>query len=78
MPSEIHRSVRGLDVLCHWKGTEYRTFLYYLGVVILKEVLPLDAYQHFLKIFCAITICSSKIYSNFFDLAEVLVNSYLW
>lgn len=77
MPSEIHRVVRGLDVLCHWKGTEYRTFLYYLGVVILKEVLPLDAYQLFLKKVCAITICSSKIYSNFFDLAEVLLNSYL-
>lgn len=47
MPVEIHRSVRGLDVLCHWKGTEYRTFLYYLGVVILKDVLPVDVYQHF-------------------------------
>lgn len=26
MPAEIHRSVRSLDVLAHWKGSEYRCF----------------------------------------------------
>lgn len=77
MPSEIHRAVRGLDVLCHWKGTEYRTFLYYLGVVILKDVLPSDVFQHYLKFFCAVTICSSHTYSKYLDLAKKLLNSYL-
>lgn len=26
MPCEIHRAVRGLNVLAHWKGLEFRTF----------------------------------------------------
>lgn len=29
MPTEIHRSVRGLDCISFWKGTEFRTFLLY-------------------------------------------------
>lgn len=77
MPAEIHRSVRGLDVLCHWKGTEYRTFLYYLGVVILTDMLPKDVYCHFLQFFCAVTICSSNIYFTFLNLAENLLSSYV-
>lgn len=77
MPSEIHRAVRGLDVLCHWKGSEYHTFLHYLSIVILKDVLPKDAYQHFLKFFCAVTICASKFYFNIIDVAEALLNSYV-
>ncbi|XP_031329109.1 uncharacterized protein LOC116160111 [Photinus pyralis] len=59
LPSEIHRAVRGLECLPHWKGLEYRSFLYYIGIVILKKYLPRDVYEHFLLLFCAVTICSS-------------------
>lgn len=38
VPSEIHRAVRGLDSLRHWKGVEYRTMLLYVGIVIFKQV----------------------------------------
>lgn len=57
MPKEIHRSVRKIDVLAHWKGSEYRTFLYYLCFVILQDTLPIQRYHYFLHLFCAITIC---------------------
>lgn len=77
MPSEIHRSVRGLDCLSHWKGTEYRTFLYYIGIVVLRKSLPYDVYEHFLVLFCAVTICSSKEYETYLDLAETLLNHYI-
>lgn len=77
MPSEFHRSVRGLDVLCHWKGTEYRTFLHYLGIIILKDVLAPEVYLHFLLFFCAVTICSSNLYKHFLDLAETLLDNYV-
>lgn len=76
-PREIHRSVRGLDHLSFWKGSEYRTFLYYLSFIILKHVLRSDAYQHFLCFFCAITICSNKNYFHFLDLADSLLNCFL-
>lgn len=38
IPSEIHRAVRNLDSLRHWKGIEYRTILLYVGIVIFKQV----------------------------------------
>lgn len=38
MPMDIHRAVRSLESLRHWKGLEYRTVLLYVGVVALKEV----------------------------------------
>lgn len=64
LPAEFHRSVRGLDELKNWKGTEFATFLHYLGTVILKDYLEYDLYQHFLHLFCAITICSSTAYTG--------------
>lgn len=59
MPSEIHRPVRGLEDLAHWKGTEFRTFLLYVSLVVLKKFLrSRKIFQHFLLYFCAIHICS--------------------
>lgn len=39
MPLDIHRAVRALDSLRHWKGLEYRTMLLYVGCVVLKQVI---------------------------------------
>lgn len=77
MPLEIHRAVRGLDCLSQWKGLEYRTFLFYIGIVILKDYLPYDVYEHFLVLFCAITICSSNFYAQYIKLAEQMLLQYI-
>nr|CAI5867347.1 unnamed protein product [Callosobruchus analis] len=77
LPLEIHRSVRGLDCLSQWKGLEYRTFFYYIGIVVLKDYLPYDVYEHFLVLFCAITICSSKFYSQYISLADQMLLHYI-
>ncbi|CAG9793058.1 unnamed protein product [Diatraea saccharalis] len=77
LPSEIHRSVRGLDCLSHWKASEYRSFLLYLSIVILPEVLQHDAFSHFLAFFCGITICSCKNYSHFLPLAKELLQYFV-
>lgn len=62
VPSEIHRSVRNLSSLGHWKASEFRTFLLFLSIVILPEALNTDAMKHFLSFFfCAITICSGYV-----------------
>lgn len=47
MPNEIHRAIRRLDYLGHWKALEFRTFFYYIGIVILRDYLPNDVYEHF-------------------------------
>lgn len=68
IPREIHRIIRGIDELSHWKGTEYRTFLLYVSIVLLKKYLPLKYYQHFLLYFCSVTICSANYHMK--DLLE--------
>lgn len=78
-PSELHRAIRGIDCLAFWKGLEYRTFLLYLGPTILKDVSAKNVYDHFMILFCAITICSCQSYidDGYLDLAEELLKIYL-
>lgn len=72
LPSEIHRCVRGLDELLHWKAVEFRSFFYYLSIVILPDVMSKESYEHFLCLFCAITICSCQKYRSLLDLSHEL------
>lgn len=64
MPSDIHRAVRTLDSLRHWKGLEYRTILLYVGFVVLKKLIPTNEYNHFLILFVAVRLCSSDVYKK--------------
>lgn len=38
MPTEINRSIRSLSCIKFWKGTEFRVFLMYIGIVVLKKL----------------------------------------
>lgn len=42
--------MRPLKCIKFWKGLEFRTFLLYIGPVILKDYLPNDVYEHFLML----------------------------
>lgn len=77
LPFEIHRSVRNLDVLAYWKASEFRSFFYYLSLVILRDVLPSNAFLHFLMFYCGITICSSEAYHYLIPVAEKLLRHYV-
>lgn len=76
-PKEIHRAIRGLKFLKHWKGTEYRTFLLYLGPVVLKDFLPMDVYEHFLMLSCAVTILMCEKYLKYISVADSLLTNYI-
>lgn len=77
-PNEIHRQIRGINEIAHWKATEFRTFLLYISIVIFKKFLPVLNYEHFLSYFCAITICSSEYHiSDLIDLAGTIMKDYL-
>lgn len=77
MPKEIHRSVRSVDVLAHWKGSEYRCFFYYLSFIILKETLRTEPYNHFMHLYCAITICSNERYFPLLRVAEEMLTHFV-
>lgn len=77
-PREIHRRMRGLDCLSHWKGLECRSFILYVGIVVLKDpILPYTGYQHFLTLFCAVTICESPKHAHLLPIAREMLKHYV-
>lgn len=77
MPSDIHRAMRDLDCLAHWKGVEFRSMLLYVGIVALKPVLPQDEYVHFLTLSCAVTICCCEFYKSYIPIASAMFEKYV-
>lgn len=76
-PIELHRAIRGIKHLRHWKGSEYRTFLLYTGIVVLRDVIPTAVYENFLYLFCATFILSSDYFSNYFQIAHELLCDFI-
>ena len=60
IPSEFQRTTRSLGEIGHWKATEYRLFLLYCGIVVLKDILPENLYQHFSLFAIASRLLSCK------------------
>ncbi len=64
-PIEFQRKGRPLEEIEHWKAVEFRTFLLYSGPVVLKGILPIHKYEHFLLFHVAIRIlCSPSLTSQ--------------
>lgn len=76
-PKEIHRSVRGLDSISFWKGTEYRSFLLYFSIVLLKKHLLEEEYNNFLRLYCATRICYIDVYKPFIEIARKWFVNYI-
>lgn len=62
IPVEFNRKPRPLTELARWKATELRTFLLYLGPAVLKNVVNIGIYEHFLLLHFAITILASDVH----------------
>lgn len=80
LPSDIHRSIRSLNFITHWKATEFRTFLLYVGIIILKNSLADEVYEHFLLLFVAVRLSSNRFYSekeNVQNLTKILFEEYV-
>ena len=61
IPSEFARKTRSLKELCRFKGTELRLLLLYILPVLLS-FFPIEIYNHFLLLHCAIRIlCCPKL-----------------
>ena len=56
MPCEFTRKPRTLKELSLWKATEFRSFLLFVGPMILRDFIPENYYNHFLKFHAAIRI----------------------
>lgn len=76
-PAEINRPSRGLDCLSDWKATEFRTFLLKTGPVVMRGHLSEEAYNHFLALHCATTICCSESLLSYINVAKYLYKEFV-
>lgn len=56
IPTEFARKSFDLDDYQRWKATQHRTFLLYLGPLVLRNILPDEKYVHFNALNCAMRI----------------------
>lgn len=77
MPKEVNRDARSLDLFAVWKGQEFSHFLNYYGPFVLKNYLPTPFYNHFLKLFCAVRICSSEKYKPCLQVAKLIFDNFI-
>lgn len=75
-PHDINRAIRGLDSIHFWKATEFRTFLLKTGPVVLQDILPLEAFNHFLTLHCAVTICCTRNLLIYKEIARELFKEF--
>lgn len=75
---DFTRLPRGLDELANWKATEFRQFLLYTGVLVLKNHVGDDFYYTFLVFHCAIRLLSCpKNFENNIAAAEDLLKLFV-
>ena len=79
VPCEFSRKPRGIHEFKHFKGTEIRLFLLYLGPVFLQKALPNAYFRHFLLLVCGVRILSSELYIKSFsiDYANKLLRKFV-
>lgn len=71
-PIEFQRRIRGLDELSFFKGSEFRTTLFYTGPVVLKNILSTEEYNNFLALHIATRICNDKKLHQYLEIARKL------
>lgn len=79
LSSDIHRQIRSLQYLKFYKATEFRTILLYIGIVIFKNSLSVEIYEHFLRLSLAVRLSSCETYvkkNNLKQLARTLFSEY--
>lgn len=76
-PKEFARVPRDLKSHAKFKATELRQFLLYGGVVLLKQHLSPDAYEHFLQLSLGYRIVNDKMFRNSLDTAQRLFENFV-
>lgn len=72
--TEFARKPRSLKELDRWKATELRSFLLYVGPVVLRKILAEPLYKHFLTLHAAIRLlCVPHQNKDYINYAEELL-----
>ena len=78
LPSEFARQPRGLKHLKRWKATEFKQFLLYTGMIVLKGIVSKELYDHFVSLTVSISVLmyfkpSDEEYMELFSFTKQLL-----
>lgn len=59
-PTDFVRTIENLDFVAQWKATQFRQFLLYQGILVLKNNVPANIYKMFVYLSFGIRILCSK------------------
>lgn len=78
-PVDFVRRPRSIKDIKQWKAAEFRNFLLYTGLVVLKNILQDKIYMHFLTLHVAITILTRRnLYQEkLINFAEALLHHFV-
>ncbi|XP_036147846.1 uncharacterized protein LOC118647308 [Monomorium pharaonis] len=77
-PCEISQTPQSVTNICQWKASEYKNFLLYYSLPILKDLLPRAFYKHWSLLVYAINIFNSeKISAQAFEKATRSINKFV-
>jgi hypothetical protein len=79
IPSDFARKPRSLKDIKHFKATEFRMFILYIGPAVLSGILEKEKYKHFLMFHSAIYILVSKLSNekDWVEYAGYLLNQFV-
>lgn len=78
-PSDFQRKPRSFNEIEYFKGTEYRTIILYTGIVLFRNVLCKERFEHFVLLHSAMFILLSKFANNTWwnDLAKKILKKFV-
>lgn len=78
IPKEFARYPRTFDEILNWKATEFRQFLLYTGILVLKDKVNDDFYYEFLLLHCACRLLACpKNYIQNIDVAQNMLELFV-
>lgn len=77
LPSEFTRKPRPLSDIKHWKAVEFRSFLLYIGPIVLKDVLTKEKFEHFLLLHFSIYSLSSDDWRKHLSTVRICLEQFV-
>ena len=77
IPREFQRRIRKFSELQHFKAAEFRTYLLYIGPIVLKNYLPTDYYRHFLLLHFAVYVFCSNSCKHLYSHAKSCIDLFV-
>lgn len=76
-PCEFSRKPRAIEEVLRWKATEFRSFLLYIGPLVLKSIVSKDCFKNVMALNIAMTILLSPNLGLLIQYADDLLNYFV-